>query len=30
MLSMESVGKYNNYMRYPSTWQEIEKEYITI
>ncbi len=25
MFSMESVGKYNDYLRYPSTWQEIEK-----
>lgn len=25
MFSMESVGKYNNYMRYPSNWENIEK-----
>ena len=25
MFSMESVGKYNDYMRYPSNWQNIEK-----
>jgi MoaA/NifB/PqqE/SkfB family radical SAM enzyme len=25
MLSIESFGKYNDYMRYPSNWSKIEK-----